>query len=243
MKIISSVLRNNFLGDINRQDMRDRHISDLGDVVSAVKEIYHAKVIYPRSGPTASRKAVNQGPHAEDIDILLTSIGTKIHDYFILDPNCDNTQANFDAFHEELCKQFLDGINELRRAAGLANLTYGQAQKLINLTFKYLTTYADYETYAYLFRFCHMTIDRIVLKALSNRNSLSCFLGTNVSTRLNVANLSWTKMSKEEYYELVNEYRNILDGMLGDKTYMHLEYCIWNKERHGLISLPDSGEK
>lgn len=243
MKIISSVLRNNFLEDINRKDMRDRRISDLDDVISAVKEIYRGKVIYPRSGPNASRKVLNHGPHAEDIDILLRSIGTKIHDYFTLDPNCDNTQANFDVFHEELCKQFLDGINELRRTAGLANLTYGQAQKLINLTFKYLTTYADYETYAYLFRFCHMTIDRIVLKALSNKNSLSEFLGTNVSTRLNVANLSWTKMSKEEYYELVNEYRNILDGMLGDKTYMHLEYCIWNKGKHDLISLPDSGEE
>lgn len=247
MKIISEDLRNNFLRDIKRDTgerrMSVRRISDLNDVISAVKEIYFGKVIYPRTGPNSLRKALNHGPQAKknSLNSLLTSIGTKIHNYFVLEPNCDYTQENFDDFHNKLCKEFLDGINQLRNSVELADLTYGQAQKLINLTFKYLTTYSDYQTYAYLFRYCHMTIDKTVLKVLSNQNSLTAFLGTNAPGRLPVSNLSWTKMSKQEYTRLVNDYRNIIDAYLGDKSYMHLEYCIWNEDKHGLTPLPNSG--
>ncbi len=156
-------------------------------------------------------------------------------------PNRANDRVNFDLFHGELCESFLEGINKIRKNDDLAELTYGQAQKLINLTFKYLTTYSDYEKYADLFHFSHMVIDSTVLETLLSNRKLSQFIKIG-STKVDfTVSHGWTNMDKEEYYNLLTEYRKAIDSYLGDKSYMHLEYCIWSNKRHPILKLKNSG--
>lgn len=242
MKTIKEEFRGQFWEDIRRSSKErcDRKISNRNDVISTVSEIYYGNPIYPRFGLRSMRKKVNE-KHRAEINHLLTDIGDRIHDYFVLEPNSINDQINFDAFHDELCDLFLKGINKIRKNARSFELSYGQAQKLINLTFKYLTTYSDYETYADLFRFSHMTIDGTVLRTLRSKQKLLQYLGVD-SVRVNfVIEHGWTSMTKEQYHDLLIEYRRAIDPYLGDKSYMHLEYCIWNTKRHLLIDLQNSG--
>ncbi len=242
MKTIKEELRGQFWEDIKRstQERCDRRISNRNDVISTVSEIYYGNQIYPRTVQHSKRKTVNE-ERRRDIDNLLFDLGDKIYHYFVLGPNCENNQANFDVFHDELCKTFLEGINAIRSDVHLDELTCGQAQKLINLTFKYLTTYSDYETYADLFRFSHMTIDGTVLRTLRSKQKLLRYLGVD-SVRVNfVIEHGWTSMTEEQYHDLLIEYRRVIDPYLGDKSYMHLEYCIWNTKRHSLIDLQNSG--
>ncbi len=244
MKIIKEELREQFWDDIKRssQERHEREISNVNDVVSAVKEIYYGSSIYPRKGPQSFRKEVNK-KYRDKIDLLLTDIGTRIHDYFVLNPNCANSQTNFDIFHDELCDSFLNGINKIREKAHFAELNYGQAQKLINLTFKYLTEYSDYETYADLFHFSHMVIDKTILDTIESPVELSKFLGIELEAGVIILQHYWTHMSEKEYHDLLAEYRKVIDPHLGDESYMHLEYCIWNSKKHPHqpIDLQNSG--
>ena len=163
---------------------------------------------------------------------MLNNIGELIYDYFNNEGNTTNNQINFDKFHEILCDKFLKGINTIRATAGLSDMSYGQAQKLINLTFKYLTTYDDYLDFADLFSYCHMVIDSIVLSNLG-RNRIGMILG--VRPVKGISNLKgsqfkgkgWTSFTKEDYLSLVHEYRTMIASYIGDNTYMQIEYHMW----------------
>lgn len=211
-----------------------RRISNRADVIYAVKEVYyHPNTLWAHARGGKGKHALTaNAPFKSQVDALLESIGQRYFEYFNAEPNMDNNRINFDKFHSDLCEMFMNGLNPIRSRAGYSDISYGQAQKLINLTFKYLSCYADYLSFADLFTHCHMVIDNIVLNCLS-KSSLTVLFG--VSPVRKISHLSgggfngkgWTEFSKEDYLQLVKEYREVIDPMLMDLTYMEVEYNMW----------------
>src|SRR5690606_4014829 len=82
---------------------------------------------------------------------LLENLSKKIYEYFNNDPNVLNNESNFDDLHEELCNEFIKISGKYGK-----EYTYGNAQKFVNMCFKYLACFGNYLDYSDLFSFCHM---------------------------------------------------------------------------------------
>ncbi len=251
METINKTLINEFISAINATDFPSRSIRSKTDVTLAIKNVYfHSdRPVFRRASQQggqsgmgrAAYKLIEVAPFRERVEDLLDSLGSRIWVYFNLEPNKANNQPNFDEFHEQLCDSFLDGINPIRAAVGYAPMSYGQAQKLINLTFKYLTCYGDYSEFADLFRYCHMTVDAIVIGKLRDKEKMMRILGTQEEIgSMRLSNLSWTRFSKNDYKTFLNESRRVLSTYLGTRwSFMHLEYCLWAKDG---VTLSNAGE-
>lgn len=73
-------------------------------------------------------------------------------------------QDQFDDWHKNLCLRLCE-IFEPK-----FNFTVGQAQKWVNMTFKYLYVFGEAKAPGYrnLYQFCHVPIDKVIMKALKN---------------------------------------------------------------------------
>ncbi len=242
MLTIDATMRARYWTTVRNEGRCTRRIANLADVILAVSDIYYHKTVlwgHAREG-RGQHALTDKSPERANVDALLSEIGHRIWEYFNGGPNTANTQENFDEFHSDLCDYFLSKINAIREKVGYAPMSYGQAQKLINLTFKYLTCYADYETYADLFHYSHMVIDSNVLGSFS-KSKLSALLGTPVTSVIKISNHSWTSFSKSDYLNIVSEYRRVIGPYIGGKSYMHLEYCIWHRAGAPVTSFASSG--
>ena len=225
MRIIPKNQREQFFNTVSRRikshtnelSYEERSVLAHTPVYMACIDVYQTGIIFPR-GKAAARKNITD---YEIYDVCM-SLGSKIHEHIC--SHCISTQSEFDEIHHMLCTTFLDEMNEVRLKYGYEPLNYGQAQKMINMSIKYLTLYSDYEENAHLFKYCHMPIDRIVLKSLKNdfgfRNITS-----DISYKVGEEKQSWSNFSYDFYRELLNDIRSNIN--LNDHTYLELEYNIW----------------
>lgn len=100
---------------------------------------------------TAAKKAV------------LSELAQKFVDYF--KAPAPATQADFDKWHKETCEWFVKEFNtRVMRPSGYKDIEYGKAQKIVNVTFKYLYLFCDVVPgNPGHFTFCHFTVDGITL--------------------------------------------------------------------------------
>ena len=243
MSIINPMLRTNFENTVMssprciippHRTFSMRSITSLVDITDAVKEVYfHPNTLWAHArGGKGQHALTNTGACRANVEQVLENIGNRIYNYFNATPNTLNNQTNFDNFHKSLCRSFLNDINIIRHGVGYAPMSYGQAQKLINLAFKYASCFADYQTFADLFEKCHIVIDNVVLNNLARRQ-LSIIFGTTIPTR--IVGLSggrfrghgWTAFTEEDYDTLVAEYRRVMGAYMGNLSYIALEYSMW----------------
>ena len=122
------------------------------------------------------------------------------------------TREDFDKIHKGLCEGFLNGLNEVFARYKLAKQEFGKAQKVINMTFKYLYCFDDAEKFEDYFRFCHMPIDSYTLNW--------CF--DNIYPKAKIKN--WSSLDEDIYDKLSKEIGNNLAFPLKE------EFKIWPKE-------------
>ena len=124
-----------------------------------------------------------------------------------------------------MCDEFLHII----ALDGRYTHTYGNAQKMVNMLFKYLTCFSDYGHFADLFSYCHIPIDSIILGKFDLvyhiPNTQGGFYNGRYSGKYN--NVPWTQLSKNEYMALLNDYRSALASIKGHNSWLGLEYYIW----------------
>lgn len=117
--------------------------------------------------------------------------------------------------HHELCSLFLDEINNLLRKNNLKLLAYGKAQKVVNMTFKYLYCCIDecdeLKDKKEWFRYCHMPLDRFSLEWIYRRDK-----GIK---RKQIE--SWSKLTEEEYQNI----KNIVESYC--KEPLQLDFIVW----------------
>lgn len=68
-------------------------------------------------------------------------------------------EENFDKWHKETCKVFLKALGDVYE-----KLSYGKAQKIVNMTFKYAYCLPGAEKKKMYFKHCHMPLDSFTLQ-------------------------------------------------------------------------------
>ena len=76
-----------------------------------------------------------------------------------------HTQSGFDSYHRTACER----LPALYREFGFYEFSIGQAQKWINMTFKYIFTLGEERLpgYGQVYQFCHVPIDNVVIDQLT----------------------------------------------------------------------------
>lgn len=117
--------------------------------------------------------------------------------------------------HDKWCKDF---IRDIKKYNGY-DARYGQAQKVVNMTFKYLYCCHGAEIYRdSKFNECHMPLDQF---------TLAWFF-----TEEGILYQEWSWFSEDLYKKVTEKIRKILkDDILGK------ELIIWNKYKDSIVNL------
>lgn len=136
-----------------------------------------------------------------------------LYDYFTKNsPFGHKNQADFDKWHDDTCKQFCSHMNHLNQKKHFPkkfNTTYGHAQKVLNMTFKYLYCTASYQAEVEkIDQFLHMTLDSYTLRWYKDQ----IVAPTKALRAGDISN--WSKMNepspKHQYIDIQNRIRKFL---------------------------------
>jgi len=130
------------------------------------------------------------GLKKENINSALDWLAEKLYSYF------KSADTDFEAWHKNTCLAFCEKINLCN-----VRIHYGKAQKIVNMSFKYLFCLNDSQNYAAKFRGCHMALDKYTLEWFI-RFVLTKEKHKHISVT-KIRETSWSKLtcgsSEEEY--------------------------------------------
>lgn len=143
----------------------------------------------------------------DDIDNLYASGSRVIHDDLDM-MMLTNSQNEFNQAHKQTCESL---INEFASRGVI--LYYGQAQKWVNMTFKYLHILKlDEYNLVPSFPYLHIPLDSIVLEKATKQ------------LKLDIKDLTWSRYDYQTYIAIQNEIREALNG----QNPLIWEFESWN---------------
>ncbi len=178
-----------------------------------------------------------KGVTKKTVQKVLDDLAKKVFEYI------HNNSESFDAWHEKTCYWFIDEYN---KASG-ASIKAGKAQKIINMSFKYLFCLRDATNYADSFKECHMpldsyTIDWFCEKALiwHKTNDSNIHITATEIKNKRWSNLEYGPSNREGTYSWIQKLtKEYLDG--GDHEYKDengktltlfvAEFYIWPEQQ------------
>ncbi len=143
------------------------------------------------------------------------------------------TQEAFDERHQEVCDDFLVRLNALCVKHNLKEQHYGKAQKIVNMTFKYLYLFEKNEPIQLLFAFCHMPLDSNIFEYLKKK-----FKSHGLNAKL--FETAWSKLDAGQYREIQTAIRKYCQEYSSDyadaadecaKLPFYAEFPIWEEMR------------
>ena len=164
---------------------------------------------------TLSKRSAAKGSLVDALLCGEQSFLSEIEKYFSNDP-CNEDE--YDKWHTDMCRLVLEVIQRFYTQKNGADVRYGKAQKIVNMTMKgcyCLDGARDRESY---FKHCHMALDSFTL-TWYNRHGYKC-------------GVEWSNLSYEEYIEIKGNIRNIspdVDVFEG-LTPLQVEFLIWPLE-------------
>ena len=126
----------------------------------------------------------------------------------------NDTQKAYDEFHFALCVKIIEEYKDKR----VAELTFGQAQKWVNMTMKYLCVLSggnfteNYEWLAKFYPYLHVPIDSIILAEAEKAGYIFC-----------KSYPCWSKLDKNQYLEIQGKLRMGIDKIHP----MDWEFDVW----------------
>jgi len=120
------------------------------------------------------------------------------------------TQDEFDSWHHMICNSLIMSY----QVGGYMDFSYGQAQKWLNMTMKYIYVFGDdyFPDYTSVYNFCHMPLDNYILDALYKKGAPK--LGT-----------SWSTTKKVNYLKIQNWIRDAYPEVAP----LAVEFHLWNE--------------
>lgn len=127
--------------------------------------------------------------------------------------NSIDTVEKYDEFHDYLCLRIIDCYDN----PTIAQITYGQAQKWVNMTMKYLCVLYEGQCdwLNKIYSFLHIPIDSIILDKAREK----------FPNDFSVNNTPWSQFSREEYITIQKKLRAVIK----DVTLMDWEFKAWNR--------------
>ena len=144
---------------------------------------------------------------------------------------CDN--ICFDKFHETLC----DEIIKIYKRYNI-EFYYGQAQKWVNMTMKYLCVIGEkkYPWLKKVYSSLHVPIDRVILNQAINEFKIYSVIvnGDKVSLK----NLSWSRIKKEIIIIYLINFGRTLKGIECGKSFINGcagKHCVKRLRHNGIV--------
>lgn len=227
-------LKSAFTFDMMWEDAprRELSVTKSGDVLLAVRKAYadmSVRTIKGFSKVSNEKKEELRENFAEKFIGTFCTAGAPL------------TQEAFDALHDEVCEDFLRELNKLCDKYNLKKQHYGKAQKIVNMTFKYLYLFEKNEPIQPLFAFCHMPLDSSIFRYLKEK-----FKNHGLNAKL--FETAWSKLNCERYMEIQTAIREYCQKYSSDYTNVadvadeyaklpfYAEFQIWGKMRREVSS-------
>lgn len=162
------------------------------------------------------------GKHREELTELFSELTEDFYTYF--KETAPKTQEVFNAIHDSMCELVVKKINDI----GFKQFKYGQAQKLINMSFKNFYCFDDAQDKEEYFKYCHIPIDSRILNEFQQDKYNSRFTIDNV----------WSKMKKQEYqsfqkamleYLCSDDNKRFRHNDKTSYTPLEVDFYIWAK--------------
>ena len=122
--------------------------------------------------------------------------------------------------HDCWCYAF---VNNMKADYGY-DVHFGQAQKVVNMAFKYLYCCNGASDYLEKFRYCEMPIDSIILRWFFDETG--------------DVYKDWSKFNDKEYKIIANQIKTICEEELKNKNQLDLELVIWDTYKKQLAQNP-----
>lgn len=137
----------------------------------------------------------------------------------LLNDSSIDSQEAFDAKHKELCKKYMDLLKDYKYA-----IKYGQAQKVVNMAFKYLFC-CEGASSKPAFKYCHMPLDGLIMNWCKKEFKIS----------VNSDKDAWSKLTEEKYTDITEAIFDKLKN--GD-----VKYSIGENDESNLSAIPLEAE-
>jgi hypothetical protein len=123
--------------------------------------------------------------------------------------NRPNDQRAFDDWHRKVC----DELDVLYASFGYSSFSIGQAQKWLNMGFKYIFTFGEQRIHGFepLYEFCHAPIDNIVIERLTVKGAPGL-------------SRPWSRLSSYEEYL---QYQGWIRHYFPDSCPLDTEFHVW----------------
>ena len=176
---------------------------------------------------TLTKTSQNAQVDGDKRKTALSELANKFYGYFNNDEV--KNKEEFEKWHQDSCNEFIISYNAA--LSGYQPIGYGKAQKIVNMTFKYLYCYADAVNYINkeYFKYCHMPLDSFTL-AWYKRTMDKQFSG------------SWSNMKEDEYYPIQDKIHKYLldepkfkfgsDKINLPPNSLEAEFFVWQNERN-----------
>ena len=146
---------------------------------------------------------------------------------------CKNFLTSFKSKLEDLNKDIKALMPDTPDAqVDIEQLKFGLAQKIINMSFKYLYLFDIKENNTSdnehnIFENCHMPIDSYILKYLNNEGKIKEITVENTVYKLN--KLKWSQLDEDQYKELRESIKKYCENTYQDdrKFPFFAEFYIW----------------
>lgn len=153
----------------------------------------------------------------------ITEFQKKVIHYFESN-SFPESQKDFNEKHKELCKAWKESLRNNENTGD--NLFYGKAQKVVNMMFKYMYCYSylnDFSIPEEAFKYCHMTLDSVTLRWISDR--------WDDGKEIITSKTEWSKLSEYEDYEAISKIVEANEYKLEPYTKFEAEFFIWDYEQ------------
>lgn len=149
-------------------------------------------------------------------DTAINNLAKKLHRYF----SDVHINDDFNTLHKKWCKEF---ISDLENDGYIAS--YGKAQKVINMAFKYLFCFEYDSSLSDKFKNCHMPLDSYTLNWFKRvvLNGKCHYKDTNPHRIV-----EWSKLDPETYCWIQEQISEHLSNE--EITVLELEFVIWPEE-------------
>lgn len=197
----------------------------------------------------AKRTMTGIGVYEDEKADALYEIIEKLKEYF--NATSVSEESEFDEKHKEMCDIWHNQFKNINKLG-----TYGKAQKIVNMAFKYLYCCKDAEEYKAYFKYCHVALDSFTLEWFVREvESAKEIVKKYVSTWSSIE--EYNAEDENETYSYMfyqNEFRNLKskNEALSDLTPFQKEFIMWPYYKNklvaesfliGLIDQPDNNVK
>ena len=178
-------------------------------------DIYHAAVYQGYLDACRTMDGAGKGEKKEIVDKARAKMANEIKAYFECpeQKSMSESEENFDTWHDRRCNEFVE-----------TGYTYGHAQKILNMAFKYLYCCADIrEKYEGYFTYCHMPLDGYILAWYAQDGKT-----------IDYKDEAWSKLDEKAYKNIKNGIRNMLESEEApcNEKVLYCEFEIWQKQKH-----------